>query len=275
LIASAVTVFSAEMKIRTESNKITLPSIDDVPRENWVKLAERKIFFGHQSVGYNIIDGTNDIISKRDHIKLNIVETHEPAEFDRAIFAHSRVGRNTDPVSKMENFRNIMDAGVGNKVDIAFFKFCYVDIRWDSDAQKILDSYSAVIKDLKSRYPKTRFLHVTVPVCSPSKDFKRKVKQSVKLLIGKPSVLDDNMMRQRYNKLLKDVYSKTEPVFDLALTETVNPGGFRCYAAKGAEEALVMAPGYTDDGGHLNCEGRKKVAEQLLIVLAGVASELE
>jgi hypothetical protein len=275
LIVGALTVSSAEMKIRKESNKITLPSIDDVPGENWGKLAEKRIFFGHQSVGYNIIDGIGDIISERDHIKLNIVETHEPAEFDRAIFAHSRVGRNTNPVSKIEGFGNIIDAGVGNKVDIAFFKFCYVDIVRDSDPQETLDSYSAAINDLKDRYPKTRFLHVTVPVCSPSKDFKRNIKQSVKLLIGKPSVLDDNIMRQRYNKLLKDAYSKTEPVFDLALTETVDPGGFRCYAAKGAERVSVMAPEYTDDGGHLNGEGRKKVAEQLLIVLAGVASELE
>jgi hypothetical protein len=263
------------MKIETESNKTTLPSIADVPTENWVKLAEKKIFFGHQSVGYNIIDGIRDIISVRDQIKLNIVETREPAEFDRAIFAHSRVGRNTDPVSKIESFASIMDAGVGDKVDVAFFKFCYVDIMRDSDPQKILDGYSAAINGLKERYPKTRFLHVTVPMCSPSKGFRRNIRQSVKLLVGKPGVLDDNITRQRYSKLLKGAYSKTEPVFDIALRETVNPGGLRCYAAKGVEKVYVMAPEYTDDGGHLNGEGKRKVAEQLLIVLAGVAGELE
>ena len=268
LIAVAVIVSSAEMKIRTDSNKITLPSIDDVPRESWAKLAGKKIFFGHQSVGYNIVDGIADILDERDYIKLDIVEARGPAGFDKPVFAHAQVGRNTDPASKIESFREVMDAGVGDKVDIAFFKFCYVDIMRDSDPQEILDSYSAAINDLKDRYPKTRFLHVTVPVCSPSKGFKRNIKQSVKLLIGRPGVLDDNMMRERYNKLLNDAYCGTEPFFDLALAESVNPDGFRCYAVKGAEKVHVMAPDYTDDGGHLNSRGRKKVAEQLLMILA-------
>lgn len=268
LIAGDVTVSSAEMKIRTESNNIKLPSIEDVPRDSWAKLAGKKIFFGHQSVGYNIVDGITDIIKEREYIKLDIAETRGPAGFDKPVFAHAQVGRNTDPTSKIESFRKVMDTGVGGKVDIAFFKFCYVDIMRDSDPQEILDSYSAVINDLKDRYPETRFLHVTVPVCSPSKGFKRNIKQSIRLLIGKPGVLDDNIMRQRYNELLKEAYSKIEPVFDLALAETIKPDGFECYVAKGMEKVYVMAREYTDDGGHLNSRGRKKVAEQLLITLA-------
>lgn len=264
-------MFFTKMKTRTDTNRVTLPLIDDVPKEYWVKLAEKRIFFGHKSVGYNIIDGIKDIINECDYIELNIVETCDPAEFGRPVFAHSQVGRNTDPVSKIKSFRNIMDAGVGNKVDIAFFKFCYVDITRDSDPQKIFDSYSATVEELENLYPETRFLHVTVPLCSVPKGAKRNLKQSVKLLIGKPGVWDDNIMRQRYNKLLNDTYSETEPVFELALTESVNPGGFRCYAAKGAEKVYVMVPEYTEDGGHLNGQGRKKIAEQLLIILAGIA----
>ena len=273
LAIGALTMFFTKIKTMTDTNKVILPSIDGVPRAYWTKLAEKKIFFGHQSVGYNIIDGIEDIMDECNYVKLNIVESHEPAEFDRPVFAHSRVGSNVDPISKIESFRNIMDAGVGNKVDMAFFKFCYVDIMQDSDPQKVLDSYSAAIEDLKERYPETKFLHVTVPLRSAPKGARRNLKQSVKLLIGKPGVLDDNMMRQRYNKLLYDAYYKTEPVFDLALMESVNPDCFRCYAAKGTEEVPVMIPEYTEDGGHLNPQGRKKIAEQLLIMLAQVANE--
>jgi lysophospholipase L1-like esterase len=82
------------------------------------------------------------------------------------------------------------------------------------------------------------------------------------------------MMRQNYNTLLSDAYFKTEPVFDLALIESVSPEGFRCYASKGAQKVSLMAPEYTEDGGHLNSQGRKKVAEQLLILLAQIADEL-
>jgi len=269
LAVGILAMILTKIKTKTDTNKVTLPSIDDVPRESWAKLAGKRIFFGHQSVGYNIVDGITDILKERAYIKLNIVEARGPAGFDKPVLAHAQVGRNTDPVSKIESFREVMDAGVGDKVDIAFFKFCYVDIMRDSDPGKIFDSYSSAIEEFKSRYPRTKFLHVTVPIRSVPKGVKKNLKQSVKLLIGKPGVLDDNMMRERYNKFLSDAYGSTEPFFDLALAESVNPDGFRCYAAKGAEKVHVMAPEYTDDGGHLNSRGRKKVAEQLLIILAG------
>jgi len=274
LTIGVTTMLCTRIKTKEDTNRIMLKSIDDVPHEYWVKLAEKRIFFGHKSVGYNIIDGIEDILNECKQIKLNIVETCDPAEFDLPIFAHSQVGSNTDPVSKIESFTNIMDVGVGNKVDIAFFKFCYVDVTRDSDPQKILDRYRAAIEDMEDRYPQTRFLHVSAPIRSVPKGAKRTLKQSVKLLIGKPGVLDDNMMRLRYNKLLNDAYFETGSVFDLALIESLRPGGLRCYADKGTERVYVMAPEYTEDGGHLNDVGRKKVAEQLLIILAEMANSL-
>jgi lysophospholipase L1-like esterase len=100
---------------------------------------------------------------------------------------------------------------------------------------------------------------------------KRYLKQTVKLLIGKPGFFEDNMMRLNFNELLDNVYSKTGLFFDLAHIESVNASGFGCYALKGAKKISVMTPGYTEDGGHLNSQGRKKVAEQLLIILADIA----
>ncbi|MHC4324791.1 MAG: hypothetical protein ACYSUX_11010 [Planctomycetota bacterium] len=244
------------IKTRTGADKITLPSIDDVPGEYWEKLAGKKIFFGHQSVGYNIIDGIADIINERDYIKLKVIEARESADFDRPVFAHSQVGMNTEPFSKIKRFEEIMDAGVGSKVDIAFFKFCYVDIMRDSDPQKIVDGYRAVLEGLKVRYPNTKFLHVTVPILSAPKGIKKNLKQTIKSIIGRPGFLEDNMMRRRYNDLLNDAYSKSGPFFDLALIESVNAGGFRCHVSKGAEKVSVMAPEYTEDGGHLNLHRR-------------------
>jgi hypothetical protein len=142
----------------------------------------------------------------------------------------------------------------------------------DSNPQGIFDSYWKAIEDLKVRYPDTEFLHVTVPIRSAPKGVKRYLKQSIKLLIGKQGVLDDNMKRQHYNTLLNDAYSKTEPLFDIALAESVSPGGYRCYAVKGEEKVDFMVSQYTYDGGHLNEKGRKRVAEQLLIIIAQTAN---
>ena len=262
------------MKTRTDTDKIKLRSIDEVPGEYWAKLAEKRIFFGHQSVGFNIIDGITDLATEHDYIKLNIVETRSPVESGRPILAHAQVGKNTDPVSKIEGFRNILDTGAGNKADIAFFKFCYVDLARDSDPREIFDRYSTAIEDLKGRYPGTKFLHVTAPLRSVPKGGGRNLKQSLRLLAGKPTVLDDNAVRERYNELLRNAYSNKEPIFDLAMVESINPNGLRCYAAGQAAKVPVMAPEYTDDGGHLNNQGRKRIAEQLLIVLAATANKL-
>jgi hypothetical protein len=256
------------LKTKINTNKIAFTSIDDVPREYWSKLAEKIIFFGHQSVGFNIIDGIIDIINERDYIELNIIESCEQSVFDRPVFAHSQVGMNTKPFSKIKRFEEIMNSGLGSKVDIAFFKFCYVDIMKDSDPREIFDGYSAAIKKLKNQYPETTFLHVTVPIRSAPMSIKKILKQSVKLIIGKPGIMEDNMVRQCYNKLLTTAYSETEPLFDLALIESVNTSGFCCYISKGMENVCVMSPEYTKDGGHLNILGRWKVAEQLLIILA-------
>jgi hypothetical protein len=274
LIISILPMFFVKIKIKTDVNKVALPSIDDVPMEYWAKLAEKKIFFGHMSVGYNIIEGVKDILRERNYIKLNIVETCAPLEFDRPIFAHAQLGRNMYPVSKIEAFENIMDAGVGNKADIAFFKFCYVDVMQDSNPQEIFTNYRNTIENLRARYPKTKFLHVTVPVCSTPKGARRNLKESVKLLIGSPGVLDDNMKRQQYNTLLNDAYSQTNALFDVALVESISPSGSRCYMVKDKVRIYFMDSQYTSDGGHLNEEGRKRVAEQLLIILAELASKL-
>jgi hypothetical protein len=272
LAVGIYTMVVTRIKTRTYPDKITLPSIDDVPREYWVKLAEKSIFFGHQSVGYNIIDGITDILNEHDYIKLNIIEAREPFAFKQPFFAHSHVGMNTKPFSKIKRFVEIMDSGVGSNVDIAFFKFCYVDIMRDSNPQEVFDGYCNAMDVMKDRYPNTKFLHVTVPIRSVPRGAKRYLKQTVKLLISKPGFFEDNMMRQNYNNLLRNAYSKTGLFFDLAHVEAVNSSGFGCYAQKGTEKVYVMAPEYTKDGGHLNSLGSTKAAEQILIILAEIAN---
>ena len=38
--------------------------VDSVSKKNWDWLSNKKIYFGHQSVGFNIIDGIKDIMSE-------------------------------------------------------------------------------------------------------------------------------------------------------------------------------------------------------------------
>jgi len=52
----------------------------------------------------------------------------------------------------------------------------------------------------------------------------------------------------------------------------VGPDGFQRFSVKGDETIPAMLRRYTTDGGHLNEEGRRRAAEQLLVLLARIAS---
>ena len=50
-----------------------IKTIKQIPIQKWENLAQKKIFFGHQSVGNNILLGINEVKSTNDQIRLNII----------------------------------------------------------------------------------------------------------------------------------------------------------------------------------------------------------
>jgi len=256
------------------TNKVSFPSIKDVPAEAWQKLSKKKIYFGHQSVGYNIMDGVKDIMKENPNIKLNILETVNPSDYNTPIFGHSVIGENTNPKSKIDAFTKAMQSGVGEKVDIAFFKFCYVDIGLTSDVSKNFDDYKSTVEHLKQVYSKASFIYVTSPLTTPSTSIKDRIKRLIKMIIGRPIAnIEDNIRREEFNAMLLKEYEGKDTIFDLAKVESTAPDGSRAVFEKDGKTYPRMVPEYTNDGGHLNELGRKAVAEQLLIVLASLANK--
>ena len=243
-------------------------SISDIPESTWKNLSEKRIYFGHQSVGYNIIEGLKDIMKENPMIKLNIIETNDPHKLTTPIFAHSRIGNNTEPGSKSEEFSMLMKQGIGNKADFALFKLCYVDITADTEVQKVFANYKNIMANLKKTYPKTKFIHVTVPLTTVQTGFKALVKK----IIGRPITgYVDNINRNQFNDMLRKEYNGKEPIFDLAGIESTFPDGRRASFMKDGKNFYSLVPEYTYDGGHLNEEGRKRVARQLLLFLANLS----
>ena len=253
---------------------IKFPSIKDVPASAWEKLAQKKIYFGHHSVGHNIINGIKDLMKENPKIKLNIVETADQSNFKLGLFAHSGVGKNTDPKSKIDEFAKFINKGIGKKADIAFFKFCYVDVRTGTEVRNVFNDYKNIMSKLMNAYPDTKFIHVTVPLTTEPTVLQgliRSAKNVIKKIIGR-SVYDphDNQKRSLFNEMLIQEYHGKAPIFDLAKIESTFLNGTRCSFTKDGKTYYSMAPEYTNDGGHLNETGRKKVAEQLLILLANL-----
>lgn len=238
----------------TESKKINEADIK--------KLASKKIYFGHMSVGYNIIDGLKSILPADS--ELNIVETSDPKDFSKPVFAHSQNGENTKPETKIAAFIQKMDAGLGNKVDIAFFKFCYVDVTTGTDVNKLFNEYKAAMDGLIKKYPETTFLHVTVPVTAEDVSMKIKIKKFIKTSIGKQVTdhVTDNLRRTEYNSLLKNGYGIK--VFDLTKLESSTIDSEKNFAKTAGTQHQALLKIYSYDGGHLNQKGREKIALELL-----------
>ena len=239
----------------------------DIPGKIWANLAEKKIFFGHQSVGFNIIDGIKDLM-KDSPVKLSIVELKDVGPLSKPGFYHARVGKNVDPISKIDDFARQVEAGIGGTADIAFFKFCFVDIRSQTDIQKVFKHYVQTMERLEKKYPRTKFVHFTVPLSTTVTSWKTRVKT----LIGKKDIweYDDNIRKNEFNRMLKEHYAGKEPVFDIAAYESTLPDGKRSRFTKDGKDYFDLAPEYTYDDGHLNEQGRKWVAEHLLTFLSGV-----
>jgi len=248
------------------------PRIKEIPESAWENLSHRRILFGHQSVGFNIVEGMKDILKENPQIKMNIIESATPWEVKKPSFIHFQIGENTIPRSKMNAFLNTIQKDTGEIADIAFFKFCFVDITSNTDVYKLFDDYKSTMESLNKAFPKTTFVYFTEPLTSePSgvKGFARSAKYLLEQLMqGKTNNFSDNIRRNQFNELLKKQYEGRTPIFDIAKIESTFPDGQRSVFSENSKNYFSLVQDYTDDGGHLNKFGRKIVAEQLLIFLA-------
>lgn len=239
--------------------------LETVPQEKWNVLAQKRIFFGHKSVGLDIISGLREVMEKYPAIKLDIRETEDPGDFERPVFAHALIGKNKFPQSKIDAFREAMERGLGGKADIAFFKFCFVDIDYQTDLAVLLESYVQALEGLEGRFPNTNFIAFTVPLVSDPIGFMT----SLKKLLGRlPHYDAEHVQRSLYNSMLRERYKGD--LFDIAAIESRIDGTRRAAFKKGGKAYEILNRAYTTDGGHLNPLGRQIVAIELLIYLASL-----
>ena len=230
------------------------------------RLATRKVFFGHQSVGNNILDGVRALIADGEAPALNIVRAADPSTVPGPAIVEAEIGRNGDPLSKARAFDAALARGLGAEGGVALYKHCYVDVVPGTDADALFAAYRANMDSLMTRHPEVTFVHVTMPLTTVEPAGKRLVKR----LLGRTTAVDLNATRNRFNRLLRQTYASKAPVFDLAALESTRPNGARMFVAQGGDTVYTMAPEWTDDGGHLNPAGQRMVARQFLALLAGL-----
>lgn len=225
---------------------------DAALRPDLERAARLRVFFGHQSVGANVLDGVREL-AREAGLEVKIAE--------------ALVGQNRDPASKLKAFAQALETRPGG-VDVALVKFCYLDIDAATDADALFARYRAAIEALQARHPATSFVHVTAPLTTVQGGATAFVK---KLLARAPWGTVENVRRERYNALLRKAYGGREPIFDLARVESEGPDGVRATVQWDGSVVPALAPAFTDDGGHLNAAGKRRAARELLAVLAALA----
>jgi hypothetical protein len=227
-------------------------------------LETKRIFFGHKSVGDNIVGGIRDLMLRNPRLKLNIVRSQNPETIQGPALIEYHIGKNGDPQSKNNDFAAILGNGLGAQGGIAMLKYCYADINASTNVQNMFEAYRRRIAALKEQYPLLRIVHSTVPLTT----VEPAPKAWLKSRMGKKTARDANAKRQEFNQLLRNAYAHTDPVFDLAEVESTRPDGTRAYFMRGGTKVEMLVPEYTTDGGHLNEIGRRAAADRLARILA-------
>lgn len=232
------------------------------------RLQSKVIYFGHQSVGNNIVHGLESILKTTPDINLSILEAQELDKISTGVFAHSRVGENFNPKAKDNDFTNIINM-LSSKVnlDCAFYKYCYIDIRSDTDIYELFSHYNENYQRLRKLHPEITFIHITTPITVVQKGLRAWVKK----IIGRPiGGYADNIKRNDFNDLMRSEYYETELVFDLARLESTHQNGNRELFRSGNARYEALVPEYASDGRHLNLSGSEYIARELLNYLAEI-----
>lgn len=228
-------------------------------------LMPARIIFGHQSVGQNIIDGIDELLSKYGLTENYILSADQPVPSDGGFLWHRPVGNNTQPISKCEDFSHLLNQLSAQHIDFALFKLCYIDINEHTNVADLFNQYREHMERLKREHPDIHFIHVTVPlrhnVTGPGVWMRE--------ILGRPNHSKlANINRNRFNNLLIAQYG-LQSVFDLAASESTYRDGRRSvFTYNNRDIYYSLAGEYTDDGGHLNNIGRIKVAEDFIRYLA-------
>lgn len=264
LAACAIVVTTAACGDRpTQPGAPSMHDLNRITTEQWQTLAQRTVYFGHQSVGANILDGVREVTAQNAQIPIRIVSGQRtPAP---GVLNEFPIGRNEDPDSKNVGFVTATQGALGPR-PVLMLKYCYVDVDEETDVQALFERYRETAATLRAQHPDAQIVHFTLPLATePSK-----LRYLMNTVRGIPTTRDANARRDEYNRLLRSAFASREPVFDLAALESTRADGTLEYGVFDGRQVPALAPEWSSDGAHLNAAGARRIAEQLLATLASL-----
>lgn len=209
-------------------------------------VGEQRWLFTHASVGANMIDGMQ-VLRTEDAARYQFVfqtagdwnQVYPPPSPTVPGTIYDGARGNPGWAAKFAMF----DAAVRNLgwrfpvIDAAMDKLCYIDPEAD------VSVYLAMMTALEEDFPETEFVYMTMPLQSGSN-------------------MDwSNMLAMAYNQAVRAHCAGAGRVLlDVADIESHDPYGNPITFTSGGQVYQRMWSGYTNDGGHLNALGARRVA---------------
>jgi hypothetical protein len=233
-------------------------------------LASRRILFGHQSIGMNLLRGIAAITAAHSGPSLRIVETSEDA--GPGAIAHIFLPRNGAPELKLSSFQRALESAAGRSADVALMKLCYADFTDRTDVHALFARYRATMSGLRRTHGSVTFAHVTVPLTTVRE--RHGARSVVAALAGRESrAVRENARREEFNDLIRRTYGASGLVFDLARLESTAPDGSSQLHRGDGRLVPALCSAYTDDGSHLNQPTAERIGRGLIAFLANVATQ--
>lgn len=226
-------------------------------------ISNARVFFGHHSVGNNILKGIRDLSEKAGvPLRIEEITAAGAAPAGPGLF-HGKVGENLDPDAKMADFAAILGPPGEARYDVATFKFCYVDLDEGSKERspdKLFDRYKNQMSTIEGAHPGVKILRATMPLMAEPPGKKTRLKRLLGLSTDSDAA---NIDRNEYNRLAREEYEGRD-LLDVARFEATRPDGSLAVFSSGGREMEMLALEYTSDGGHLNAQGQARVAAAFL-----------
>ena len=227
--------------------------------EALTRLSSRAVFFDHASVGNGVMGGVDRLFSAATGAhptRLGVGEgAVNPSQVNNGVWAdHYFLSGNGNPLQKMAEFKDaeLGSSGLGAKLNslggVAMMKLCFADFSYGgfrsaADVDAGFQSYKTMMAQLEATYPNIKFVYVTGALHDAAAD------------------PDGNVLRERYNDLIRSTYGSTGRVFDLADVES---------HGEKFQGVRALYSGWSKDGGHLTNAGYDAVATAMVLFVAGL-----
>lgn len=266
VVVALVAAFAYLRIDNPEGEAFMRPTVTDEQLEN---VSEATVFFAHQSVGGNVLDGIASVYADHGVPTPSVTEVGAGDVAD-ADLLHVRIGTNGDPLGKIDAFSSMIRSGLGDEVDVAMLKLCYADVRDGADVDTIFAAYRDTIAALQRDYPEVRFVAATVPLYT-----KRGPVATLKGWLGRGDKYgpEHNALREHLNAMIRAEYATSGALFDIAAIESTAPDGDRITGRHNGQLYYALDQGYASDRGHLNETGAAAAAEGFVVTVSEALSE--